>query len=78
MADNIVVDRSTPTPLMAGRMLRADAVAELLDIELKRVYILAREGILPCVRVGRQVRFNRADLEAWAARGGTGYPDEAQ
>lgn len=78
MADHIVVDRSTPTPPLAGRMLRADAVAELFDIELKRVYLLAREGILPCVRVGRQVRFNQAELEAWAARGGAGYPSEAQ
>jgi hypothetical protein len=27
----------------------------------------ARDGVLPCVRVGRRIAFLRSDLEAWVA-----------
>jgi excisionase family DNA binding protein len=29
------------------------------------VYEAVRDGRLPCVRVGRHIRFLRADLERW-------------
>lgn len=73
MADHIV-DRSLTNRATKGRMLRADAVAELLDLPRKRVYLLARDGIIPHIRVGRQVRFSAQELEAWIAAGGAGYP----
>lgn len=39
-----------------------------------RIYEAARTGLLPCVRVGRQVLFDLDALEAWAAAGGTPLP----
>lgn len=77
------LDRPTgeaqPTsPRQRVKMLRASEVAELLDLPEKRVRILAREGIIPRVKVGRQIRFNEAELEAWIAAGGAGYPGERQ
>ena len=62
----------------APRMLRVAEVAKRLDLPEKRLYILAREGIIPHVRLGRSVRFNEAELEAWIAAGGAGYPGEQE
>lgn len=72
-----MLDRAAPawsanTP--APRMLRVAEVAKRLDLPEKRLYILAREGIIPHVRLGRSIRFNEAELEAWIAAGGSGYP----
>lgn len=39
---------------------------------LARVYDSARQGLLPAVRVGRQVLFDLDALERWAAAGGSG------
>lgn len=58
-----------------ARMLRVADVAARLDLPEKRVYILAREGIIPHVRLGRSIRFNEAELEEWIAAGGAGYPE---
>lgn len=60
------------------RMLRCKAVAEMLDLPEQRVYILAREGVLPHVKVGRAIRFNEAELEEWIAAGGSSYPRSDQ
>ena len=55
-----------PTP----RLLTADEAARLFSVSLLRMYELARTGVVPCVRLGRQVRFSRAALDAYIARGG--------
>lgn len=48
-------------------LLRAAEAAELLSVRTSWVYEAVRDGRLPCVRVGRHVRFLRADLEAWVS-----------
>lgn len=58
-------------------MLTAKQVADLLMIRRPQVYTLAREGVIPSVRVGRTIRFNRDRLLAWIDAGGTGL-SEAQ
>ena len=55
------------------RMLRVAEVAKRLDLPEKRLYILAREGIIPHVRLGRSIRFNEAEIEAWITAGGKGF-----
>ena len=55
-------------------MLTADEAGELLGIRKPQVYALARDRILPSVRVGRQIRFNRDILLAWIAKGGSEHP----
>lgn len=51
-------------------LLTAKQTAALLQVSLPRVYELARIGLIPCVRIGRQVRFDEAELREWVARGG--------
>lgn len=77
-ANNLAHRKPDAAAPITGRMLRVAAVAELLDLPEKRVYELVRAGVLPHVRLGRSIRFNSAELEAWIAAGGAGYPGERQ
>jgi len=42
----------------------ADA-ARLLVVKTSWIYEAVRDGRLPCVRIGRHIRFLRTDLEGW-------------
>ncbi len=46
-------------------LLTANEIGEMLRIKPARVYELVREGILPCVRLGRQIRFDQQRLRDW-------------
>lgn len=46
-------------------LLDADGVAELLTVETGYVYDLVKRGAIPCLRVGRYLRFSRAVLLQW-------------
>ncbi|HEY3215427.1 MAG TPA: PTS sugar transporter subunit IIA [Candidatus Eisenbacteria bacterium] len=50
--------------------LRVRDVARLLNVSEDTVYQWAREGTLPVHRVGEQFRFNRVELQEWAATHG--------
>lgn len=53
------------------RLMTADEVAEILSVPRARVYELAREHLLPCVRLGeRQVRFEEEALREFIRQGG--------
>lgn len=56
------------------QLLLAPEAAELLRVPTNRVYELAKQGLIPCVHIGRYVRFVEADLIAWIRTGGT-VPD---
>jgi excisionase family DNA binding protein len=61
---------STPTSqatLTEGPLLRPDEAAHLLSVKTSWVYEAVRAGRVPCVRVGRHIRFTRAMLEEWLA-----------
>ena len=45
-----------------------------LFTDTRRVYSLAAEGVLPCVRVGRRVHFDLEAVERWIAAGGQALP----
>ena len=52
-------------------LARIPALAERLGVSEQRAYALAREGIVGgVVRVGRQLRVDMDQLEAWIASGG--------
>jgi excisionase family DNA binding protein len=53
------------------RLLTAKQTAELLQVNLPRVYELARSGLIPCVRMGRQLRFPESKLKEWIEQGGS-------
>jgi excisionase family DNA binding protein len=50
---------------LAEPLLNAPQAAELLNVRLSWVRDAAREGVLPCVRVGRHLRFTKTMLEDW-------------
>lgn len=45
--------------------LSTEEVLEYLNVNLRTVYRLIKAGKIPAVRVGRQWRFRRRDIEAW-------------
>jgi excisionase family DNA binding protein len=57
---------------MDRRLVDADAVAEHLGVPRSWVLESARSGAIPCVRLGRYVRFDLDDVEAWLASCKTG------
>jgi excisionase family DNA binding protein len=48
-----------------GPLLRPDQAAALLAVKTSWVYDAVRTGRLPCLRIGRHIRFTRAMLEEW-------------
>lgn len=50
---------------MTDRLLDAAAIAERLGVPKTWVLESARSGAMPCVRLGRYVRFDLADVERW-------------
>lgn len=51
-----------------------DYACKVLNIRRKQAEDLARRGILPIVRVGRQVRVSPPALDEWIASGGAALP----
>ena len=49
--------------------LTTDEVLAYLNLNLKTVYRLIKAGRLPAVRVGRQWRFRKSDIDRWLAEG---------
>ena len=56
------------------KLLTIEEVAALLGVRRERGYELARLGVIPAVRLGRQVRVDRAALEQWIRCGGRALP----
>jgi len=52
--------------------LTTTEVIEYLQVNLRTVYRLLKAGKLPAVRVGRQWRFRKADVDAWLDSHGAG------
>ena len=50
---------------MDETFLTTEEVLEYLQVNLRTVYRLIKAGKLPAVRVGRQWRFRKADLDGW-------------
>lgn len=53
-----------------SKLVSADEVAEVLGVTAARVYEMARQNILPSVRLGRQIRFDPERIRAWIDSGG--------
>lgn len=63
---------------MDETFLTTEEVLEYLQVNLRTVYRLIKAGKIPAVRVGRQWRFRKRDIDAWLdsqrPRGGAGSP----
>lgn len=53
------------------KLLLAQEAADLLRVNANRLYDLAKRGVVPPVRIGRQVRFEEGSLLEWIASGGS-------
>ena len=49
----------------AGRLLKPEEAAERLNVSLRFIWRLCHERRLPYTRVGKFVRFDAEELEAW-------------
>ena len=49
-------------------LLTAEQAAHALTISPRKLWDLTDSGQLPCIRIGRAVRYDQADLEAWIAQ----------
>ena len=57
---------------MTIKLIKADKVAELLDVSKQRVYELTRERRIPFIQLGdRQYRYSENLLLAWLEAGGS-------
>jgi excisionase family DNA binding protein len=53
------------------RLVDAKEVAEILQVNIQRVYELTRQGILPNIRIGpRQIRYEETRLTQWIEHSG--------
>jgi excisionase family DNA binding protein len=66
-AGSLVEDRSSGPRRLDGPLLRVEQAAELLAVKPSWVYDAVRLGRLPCLRVGRHIRFTQSMLENWLA-----------
>jgi excisionase family DNA binding protein len=57
----------SPEPVPLKQLLTATQVAEFLQVSESYIYELAKANLIPCGKVGRLVRFDPAEIEAWWA-----------
>ncbi|HEY7829157.1 MAG TPA: helix-turn-helix domain-containing protein [Solirubrobacteraceae bacterium] len=60
--------RSTPNPdpiQLDAPLLRPEEAARLLSVKTNWIYEAVRTGRMPCLRIGRHIRFTRSMLEEW-------------
>ncbi len=60
------------SPILTEPLLDANDAARLLKVPRSTLYELVRSRGLPHVKVGRGLRFTRADLGAWIAENSYG------
>src|SRR5687768_13586632 len=51
--------------MMDDAFLTTEEVLEYLQVNLRTVYRLIKAGKIPAVRVGRQWRFRKRDIDVW-------------
>lgn len=54
----------------ASTLLTAAQLATRWQVQRSMVYLLTRDGRLPCVRLGRHVRYSLSDVESFERAGG--------
>jgi len=55
-------------PRLNSPLLRPEEAADLLAVRVSWIYDAVRTGRLPCLRLGKHIRFTRQMLEDWLAR----------
>ena len=63
--ENSPTEPATAASALSEPLLDSEAAATLLSVRRSWIYEAVRDGRLPHVKVGRHIRFLRADLENW-------------
>ena len=64
-------DSTVRSTLLADEpLLRPEDAARLLSVKPSWIYEAVRARRMPCLRVGRHIRFTRAMLEGWLVENG--------
>jgi len=53
---------------MPSKLFTAQDIADRLSISKRQAFVLMQEGALPSIHIGRNVRVEEADLEAFIER----------
>lgn len=64
----------TADPSPAPMLVNVKTAARLLSISSRKLWSMTAGGELPCVRCGRLVRYDPADLRAWIEKNKGGKP----
>jgi excisionase family DNA binding protein len=56
------------------QMLTTEEVAHWLQVPVRTIQRWAREGSIPYLRVGRQLRFERAEVRQWMKKAAQAGP----
>jgi excisionase family DNA binding protein len=59
---------------MNAELLTIEELSHILRVSRQRAYELCRTGVIPHVRLGRQIRVHPGQLQEWLADGGRGLP----
>ena len=63
---------------MDDTILTTEDVLAYLHVNLRTIYRLIKAGGIPALRVGRQWRFRKADVDLWLESQGTMTPDSSR
>ena len=55
-------------------LISVETLAPYIGVSKARLYLLARDQIVPSVRVGRSVKFDPQQVRKWIESGGESYP----
>ena len=55
-------------------LISAETLAPLLGVSKARLYLLAKDKIVPSISVGRSVKFDPEQVRKWIESGGKSYP----
>ncbi len=58
---------TSPVATMDPLLLTAQQAADTLAISPRLLWTLTRECQIPCLRIGRSVRYDPTDLQTWIA-----------
>lgn len=68
-----ISDSRVASALLADEpLLRPEDAARLLSVKPSWIYEAVRARRMPCLRVGRHIRFTRPMLERWLVENGDG------
>ena len=63
-AELVAPSTVSAAPQPASGLVTADEIGEATHMSRSTVYELAKAGVLPCVRIGRRIRFDREKVMA--------------